>query len=137
MPSCEPNTWITSIYACYWVSQWYCNECNKTKTLNVCISASPYLIDFPFTGGVQHVISCLYTENLRNLKIFIKPLRGKFKIRYIIKWEPLLFHVMLKQGLPWFPLVTNDSPETAQIMKDVLPEWLVSYWWSVILSMDF
>ena len=42
----------------------------------------------------------------------IIPLRGKFKIRCIIKQEPLLFHVMLKQGMTWFPLVTNDSLET-------------------------
>ena len=32
----------------------------------------------------------------------------KFKIRL----EPLLLHVMLKQGRTWFPLITNDSPET-------------------------
>ena len=42
----------------------------------------------------------------------IIPLRDKFKIRYIVKWELLPFHIMLKQGMTWFPLVTNDSPET-------------------------
>ena len=32
-------------------------------------------------------------------------LRNKFKIRCKIKRESLLFHVMLKQGMTWFPLV--------------------------------
>ena len=41
----------------------------------------------------------------------IIPLSDKFKIRCIIKLEPLLFHIMLKQGMTWFPLVTNDSLE--------------------------
>ena len=43
---------------------------------------------------------------------FIIPLRDKFKIRCIVKQEPLLFHIMLKQVMTWFLLVTNDSPET-------------------------
>ena len=42
----------------------------------------------------------------------IIPLRDKFKIRCIVKWEPLLFHVMLKLGMTCCPLVNNDSPET-------------------------
>ena len=41
------------------------------------------------------------------------PLRNKFKIRCIVKCEPLLFHIMLKQGMIKFPLSFNDSPETA------------------------
>ena len=49
-------------------------------------------------------------------------LRYKFKIWYIVKWGPYLFHIMLKQGMIWFPLVTNDSPKTAYILKDILPE---------------
>ena len=32
------------------------------------------------------------------------PLKDKFKIRRIIKREPLLLHIMLKQGMIWFPL---------------------------------
>ena len=40
-------------------------------------------------------------------------LRDKFKIRYNVKQEPLLFHIMLNQGMTWFPLVTNDSLKTA------------------------
>ena len=39
-------------------------------------------------------------------------LRDEFKIRCIMEPETLLFHVMLKQGVTWFLLVTNDSLET-------------------------
>ena len=38
-------------------------------------------------------------------------LRDKFKIRCIVKSEPLLFYIMLKQGMKCFSLVTNDSPK--------------------------
>ena len=47
----------------------------------------------------------------------IIPLRDIFKIRCIVKWEPLPFHIMLKQGMTWFPLETNDSHKTASILK--------------------
>ena len=43
----------------------------------------------------------------------IIPLRDKVKIRSIVKQEPIPFHIMLKQGITWFPLASNDSPETA------------------------
>ena len=39
-------------------------------------------------------------------------LRDKVKTKCIVKWDPYLFHVMLKQGMTWFPLVTNNSLET-------------------------
>ena len=39
--------------------------------------------------------------------------RDKFKIRCIAKREPLLFHIMLKQGLTWFTLASNNPSETA------------------------
>ena len=44
--------------------------------------------------------------------LVIIPLRDKFKVRPIVKWEPLHFHFMLKQHMTWFPLVDNDSLET-------------------------
>ena len=51
-------------------------------------------------------------ENKINLPVsVIIPLRDKFKIGCIVKREPLLSHIMLKQGMTWFPLVTNDSPK--------------------------
>ena len=36
----------------------------------------------------------------------------KFKIRWIVKKEPLLFHIMLKQGLTWFIFASNNLQET-------------------------
>ena len=41
----------------------------------------------------------------------IIPLRDKSKILRIIKQEPLLFHIILKQGMMWFSLVTKDLSE--------------------------
>ena len=38
--------------------------------------------------------------------------RDKFKIRCIVKREPLLFHIMLKKGLTWFTLASNHPQET-------------------------
>ena len=39
--------------------------------------------------------------------------KDKVKIRYIVKRNPLLFHIMLKQGMTWFTLVSNNPSETA------------------------
>ena len=36
-------------------------------------------------------------------------LRDKFKIRHMIKKEPLLFYVMLKQGITLFKLASNTQ----------------------------
>ena len=44
-------------------------------------------------------------------------------------------HIMLKQGMTWFPLVSNDSPEAVEIIKDILPERPVSYQCRVISSL--
>ena len=46
----------------------------------------------------------------------IIPLRDKFKIRHIIRREPLLLHIMLRQGMTWFSLENgrgNAIPKTA------------------------
>ena len=40
-------------------------------------------------------------------------LKDKFKIRCIVKREPLLFHIMLKRDVTWFTLASNSPPETA------------------------
>ena len=37
-----------------------------------------------------------------------------FKVRRMMGNQPLLFHLMLKQGVNWFPL-THESPETEEI----------------------
>ena len=44
----------------------------------------------------------------------IIPLRDKFNVSRIMKREPLLFHIMLKQRMTWFPLVTKVSSEVVQ-----------------------
>ena len=36
--------------------------------------------------------------------------RDTFKIRHMMKREPLLFHIMLRQGFNWFTLASNDPP---------------------------
>ena len=50
-------------------------------------------------------------------KSVIIPLRDKFKIRCIIRREPLLLHIMLRQGMTSFSLENNREdntiPETA------------------------
>ena len=43
-------------------------------------------------------------------------IRDKYKIRHMMKREPLLFHIMLRQGFNWFILASNDpSTETVYI----------------------
>ena len=50
----------------------------------------------------------------------IIPFRDKFKIRQIMKSKPLLLHLMLKQGLTWYPLsnikeimeLENNEPQS-------------------------
>ena len=41
----------------------------------------------------------------------IIPLRGKYKIRKIIKGDPLLSHIMFKEGMILFPLMVKVSQE--------------------------
>ena len=38
--------------------------------------------------------------------------KHKFKIRCIVKREPLLFHIMLKQGFTWFILASDHTQVT-------------------------
>ena len=46
------------------------------------------------------------------LKLVTIKLTDRFKIRHMMKKEPLLFHIMLKQGITWFTL-TSNTQETA------------------------
>ena len=41
----------------------------------------------------------------------IIPFRDKFRIRRLFNVEPLLLHVMLKQGMTWFPLEKSDKED--------------------------
>ena len=36
--------------------------------------------------------------------------RDKFKIRHLMKREPILFHIMLRKGFNWFTLASSDPP---------------------------
>ena len=49
--------------------------------------------------------------------------RDKFKIRHIMKREPLLFHIMLNQGITWFTMASNTQ-ETVYDNIDTFPEWV-------------
>ena len=53
-------------------------------------------------------VNMTFNSNKINfLKIVMIKFRDKFKTRYMMKREPLLFHIMLKQGLAWFTLASN------------------------------
>ena len=40
-------------------------------------------------------------------KIVVIKLQDKIKVRRLMNRKPLLFHLMLKQGITWFTLVTE------------------------------
>ena len=51
-----------------------------------------------------------FNSNKINLPKFVTiKFRDKFKIRCMMKREPLLFHIMLKQGFTWFTLASNTQ----------------------------
>ena len=50
-----------------------------------------------------------FNGNKINLPKFVMiKFRDKFIIRHMMKTEPLLFHIMLKQGFNWFTLASHD-----------------------------
>ena len=55
-------------------------------------------------------VSMTFNDNKITLPriVTIRP-RNKIKIRCMIKNEPLLFHVMLKQGITWFTLASSTQ----------------------------
>ena len=68
-----------------------------------------------------------FNSNKVNLprSVMIK-LRDKFKIRCMMRKDPLLFHIMLKQGITWLTLASNPQ-ETVQDNKDTFPDGLFYY----------
>ena len=59
-------------------------------------------------------VNVTFDGNIINLpnSVTIK-FRDRFKIGHMMEGEPLLFHIMLKQGFNWFTLASNDpSTET-------------------------
>ena len=56
------------------------------------------------------VVSVTFSDNKINLpRIVTIKFRDKIKIRHMMKKEPLLFHVMLKQGITCFTLASNTQ----------------------------
>ena len=57
-------------------------------------------------------VTVTFNDNKINLpRVVTIKLQYKIKIRCLMKKEPLLFHLMLKQGIKWFTLAT-DTQET-------------------------
>ena len=55
-------------------------------------------------------VSVTFNDNKINLpRIVTIKLRDKSKMRYMMKKEPLPFHVMLKQGIKWFTLASSTQ----------------------------
>ena len=58
-------------------------------------------------------VSVILNGNRVNVpKSVTKTFRDKFRIRCMIQGEPLLIHIILKQGFTWFNLASNNPPET-------------------------
>ena len=49
-------------------------------------------------------------------KVVVIKLQDKIKVRRLMNREPLLFHLMLKQGITWLTLAT-ETQETVQILN--------------------
>ena len=57
-------------------------------------------------------VSVTFSDNKINLpRVITNKLQDKVKIRHLMKNEPLLFHIILKQGITWFTLA-KDTQET-------------------------
>ena len=55
-------------------------------------------------------VSVRFNDNKINLlRIVTIKLQDKIKIRCLMKKEPLLFHIMLKQGITWFTLAAGTQ----------------------------
>ena len=54
--------------------------------------------------------SVTFNDNKINLpRVVTIKLQDKIKIRHLMKKEPLLFHLMLKQGITWFTLAVGTQ----------------------------
>ena len=55
-------------------------------------------------------VNMTFNSNKINLPKFVKiKFRDKFKIKCMMRREPLLFYIMLKQGFTWFTLASNTQ----------------------------
>ena len=56
-------------------------------------------------------VTVTFNDNKINLpKVVVIKLQDKIKVRRIMNTEPLLFHLMIKQGMMWF-ILTSEIPE--------------------------
>ena len=64
-------------------------------------------------------------------------LQDKFKVRHMMESQPILFHLMLKQGFNWFTLTSKDvEVETFKKTNEILQKWQEKSALFVILSLD-
>ena len=53
-------------------------------------------------------VTVTFNDNKINLlRVVTIKLQDKIKVRCLMKREPLVFHLMLKQGIKWFTLATG------------------------------
>ena len=58
-------------------------------------------------------VSMTFNDNKMNLpRVVTIKLKDKINIRCLMKKEPLLFHIMLKQGITWFTLASGTQETT-------------------------
>ena len=60
----------------------------------------------------KEVNMTLNRKKIKLPKSVIITFRDKFKIRCLVKREPLLFHIMFKQGFTWFAWASDHMQET-------------------------
>ena len=54
------------------------------------------------------LVTVTFNDNKINLpRVVTIKLQDKIKVRHLMKREPLLFHLMLKQGIMWFTLAAG------------------------------
>ena len=111
----------------YYVPIKLCKTTGMLKSDNVKLNKN-YIWDTSEIGleGSQHD-NMAYNSNKINLpRIVMIKLRDKIRIRCMMKKEPLLFHIMLKQGITWFTLACSTQ-ETVSDNVDTFPNGLCSY----------
>ena len=55
-------------------------------------------------------ITVIFKENEINLpRVVMIRLQDKIKVRHLMNRQPLLFHIMLKQGIMWYTLAAGTQ----------------------------
>ena len=75
------------------------------KSLNIKLNKN-YILDMLEIDWKEVKVN--FNENKINLpRVVTIKLQDKIKVRHLMEREPLLFHLMLKQGIMWFTLATG------------------------------